>query len=142
MAWNIDDEKPLFSIGAVAEILSVKPRMLRLYEEHGLLLPNRSQTNRRQYSLKEIGYIAYLNYLNSVKKVNIAGLVEIQKILGKMSAELRQDFMNEVETEIQNLPLEAKKRFEEPDEVDYNKAIEEINLNKPLNDEIKKDINQ
>ncbi len=126
MSWKINEEKPLFTIGAVADILGIKHRMLRLYEENGLLLPNRSQTNRRQYSLKDIAHIAYLNYLNSVKKVNLSGLVEIQKILGKMTEEQTAQFMDEIEKEIQNLPKEEKKRFVDPSDVDFEKAKTEF----------------
>ena len=36
MPRSIDENKPLFTIGAVADILNIKPRMLRLYEEKGL----------------------------------------------------------------------------------------------------------
>ena len=37
MPRQIDPEKPLFTIGAVADILGIKPRMLRFYEERGLI---------------------------------------------------------------------------------------------------------
>ncbi|MBD3239906.1 MAG: MerR family DNA-binding transcriptional regulator, partial [Chitinivibrionales bacterium] len=48
---NIDPSKPYFTIGAVAEILGIKPRMLRVYEERGILTPSRTEGNRRLYSL-------------------------------------------------------------------------------------------
>ncbi len=126
MAWKIDENKSLFSIGTVAQILGVKPRMLRLYEEHGLLLPIRSDTNRRLYSLKDINFIAYLNYLSTVKKVNLAGITEIQRIIMRMPEDVRSSFMAEIEEIIHNLPSDRKIMFENPAEEEIEKALKEV----------------
>lgn len=108
---NIDPSKPYFTIGAVAEILGIKPRMLRVYEERGILTPSRTEGNRRLYSLNDIDVLAYVQYLTSVKKVNIAGVLEIQKILQKLDTRTRQAFMREIEEEIDRLPQEQRKAF-------------------------------
>jgi MerR family transcriptional regulator/heat shock protein HspR len=68
MSWKIEDNRAIFSIGTVADILGVKPRVLRLLEEHGFVKPERTQNNRRLYSLSDVNYIAYLAYLKTVKK--------------------------------------------------------------------------
>ncbi len=108
---NIDPSKPYFTIGAVAEILGIKPRMLRVYEERGILTPSRTEGNRRLYSLNDIDVLAYVQYLTSVKKVNIAGVLEIQKILQKLDLRTRQAFMKEIEEEIDRLPHDQRKAF-------------------------------
>lgn len=111
MPRAIDPSKPYFTIGAVAEILGVKPRMLRLYEERGLIAPSRTEGNRRLYSLNDIDVLAYVQYLTSVKKVNIAGVLEIQQILHKLDARTREAFMKEIEAEIDQLPHDERKAF-------------------------------
>ncbi len=111
MPRAIDPTKPYFTIGAVAEILGIKPRMLRVYEERGLLTPSRTEGNRRLFSLNDIDILAYVQYLTSVKKVNIAGVLEIQKILRKLDAATRHAFMKEIEDEIAELPQDQRKAF-------------------------------
>ena len=111
MPRQIDPNKPLFTISSVAEILGIKPRMLRLYEERGLISPSRTDGNRRLYSIKDIDILAYFQYLTMVKKVNIAGVLEIQKILKKLDEETRNTFMSEIEKEIDKLPKDKKDAF-------------------------------
>ncbi|MBD3419017.1 MAG: MerR family transcriptional regulator [Chitinivibrionales bacterium] len=116
MPRKIDSNKPLFAIGTVAEILNVKPRVLRFYEERGLIHPTRTDGNRRLYSLNDIDVLAYIQYLTTVKRVNISGVIEIQKLLKKLNEEARAQFMEEIEEEINLLPLEKKKAYTGEDE--------------------------
>jgi len=51
---KIDPNKPLYSIGTVAELIGTHPRTLRVYEENGIIIPQRTESNRRLYSLKDI----------------------------------------------------------------------------------------
>lgn len=111
MGRKIDEAQPLFTISAVADILKIKPRMLRHFEEKGLITPLRSSGNRRLYSLHDIDILSYVQYLVSVKRVNVAGVLEIQRILKRMVPEERAKFMREVETEIQALPENEKQAY-------------------------------
>ncbi|MBD3315363.1 MAG: MerR family transcriptional regulator [Chitinivibrionales bacterium] len=111
MPRQIDPNKPLFTIAAVGEILGIKPRMLRAYEERGLITPSRSDGNHRLYSLNDIDVLAYIHYLTYVKKVNTAGVHEIQRIVGKLDEETYTRFMEEVEREIESLPQDKKRAF-------------------------------
>lgn len=130
MPREIDPNKPLFNIGTVADILGVKHRVLRLYEDRGLINPTRTDGNRRLYSLKDIDILAYIQYLTTVKKVNIAGVLEIQEILKKLDEKTRNLFMKEVEEEIERLSLDQKKAFlgeEEKLEDEILKDVEKLN---------------
>src|SRR5580700_12209901 len=49
---NLD--KPLYTIGITAEILSTHTRTLMMYEHLGLVIPSRTATNRRLYSQRDI----------------------------------------------------------------------------------------
>ena len=113
MPRQIDPKQSLFSIGAVAEILGIKPRILRQYEDKGLILPTRSDSNRRLYSLNDIDVIAYIQYLRTVKKVNLSGVLEIQSLLMRLDEKTRNIIMKEVETAISNLPEKEKEEFVE-----------------------------
>ncbi|MFP4415917.1 MAG: MerR family transcriptional regulator [Fibrobacterota bacterium] len=116
MPRRIDPDKPLFTIGAVADILDIKPRMLRLFEERGLITPSRTEGNRRLYTLKDIDMLSYIQYLTLVKRVNMAGVREIQKLLAWMSDAERNRFMEEIERTIETLPLDQRKVYRGDDE--------------------------
>lgn len=44
----------VFPIGTVMELTDLSARQIRYYEEQGLILPKRSSTNRRLYSLNDV----------------------------------------------------------------------------------------
>ena len=114
MPRKIDPDKPLFTIGAVADILGIKPRMLRFYEERGLVEPSRTDGNRRLYSLKDIDLLAYIQYLTCVKKVNVSGVLEIQRILKMLDTNTHSQFMEQIDYEIEHLPADQKRAFSAP----------------------------
>lgn len=109
---NIDPDKPILPISTAAGILGIKPRMLRFYEERGIVAPMRSSGNRRLYSLKDLDILAYVQYLTAVKGVNVAGVLELQRILRRMKQATREAFMKEIQNEIDSLPDKAKKRYQ------------------------------
>ncbi len=123
---EIDPNKPLFTIGSVAEILCVKQRLLRLYEDRGLIRPSRTDGNRRLYSLKDIDVLAYIQYLTTVKKVNIAGVLEIQEILKKLDEKTRNQFMKEVEKEIEKLSKDQKRAYTGEEEILQNEIVKDV----------------
>jgi DNA-binding transcriptional MerR regulator len=55
------DERPVYSIGAVARMLSIPPATLRSWEErYGLVVPRRSAGGHRVYSREQIDQLRYL----------------------------------------------------------------------------------
>ena len=109
---NIDPDQPILPIGTAAELLGIKPRMLRFYEERGIVAPMRSTSNRRLYSMKDLDILAYVQYLSVVKGVNVAGVLEIQRILRRMKQATREAFMAEIHAEIEALSDTAKQRYQ------------------------------
>ncbi len=69
----LDETRPLYSIGMVAELLKVHPRTLRLYEQGGLLKPAR-RNNRRLYSNHDLKWIQTIRYLIHKRGLNREGL--------------------------------------------------------------------
>jgi MerR family transcriptional regulator/heat shock protein HspR len=114
---TIDPEKPILPISAAAEMLGIKPRMLRFYEERGIIAPMRSSGNRRLYSLKDLDILAYVHYLTVIKRVNVAGVLEIQRILRRMKIATRAAFMAEIHKEIELLPENTKQRYAGDDDL-------------------------
>ena len=138
MPRKIDPNLPVFSIGSVADILGIQPRMLRLYEEKGLVLPSRSGTNRRIYSLNDIDILAYIQYLTTVKKVNLAGVLEIQRLLLKMNEKDRNEFISEIESEIESLSTEKKHMFESGEDGVVEEILKTSEENETIREDLKK----
>lgn len=75
-----DDERgDFFTISIVSRKYDIHPQTLRLYEREGLLLPHRSEGNRRLYSREDLRRLKIILSLTRDLGVNLAG-VEI--ILG------------------------------------------------------------
>ena len=108
---DMDPNQPILPISVAANILGIKARMLRFYEERGIIAPMRSSGNRRLYSKKDLDILAYVQYLTIVKGVNVSGVLEIQRILRRMKQATREAFMEEIRREINSLPDTEKQRY-------------------------------
>ncbi len=82
----IDTEKPLAPLSSIADLLNVKQRTLKMYEEKGLL-PNKNSRVKKLYSLKDIRKIAFVHFLASGKRVNANGIKYINDILSNYVCE-------------------------------------------------------
>lgn len=107
----LDGKKGLFTIGVAAEIIGVEPRVLRIYEEKGLIQPLRSVGNRRLYSLEDLELLEYVHYMTHVRKVNLAGVKVILELLDKIPADVRKNEIASVEKAIDTLDRTSKKIF-------------------------------
>lgn len=119
---HIDPAMPLYNIGVVEDILKIPQRILRLYEEKGVITPSRSDSNRRLYSKRDIEKIEYIHFLTHIKKVNLAGVREIFHLLDKLKESEREALIADLEKEIKALS-EEKKRILKEGEAEVHKAI-------------------
>jgi MerR family transcriptional regulator/heat shock protein HspR len=74
-----------------AELVSVHPRTLRIYEGEGLVCPARTPTNIRLYSENDIRRVRWIRHLTQNLGVNLAGvrvLFELEERLGTRILEL------------------------------------------------------
>ena len=80
-----DPARPVYVISVAASILSVHPRTLRIYEEEGLVCPQR-RNNLRLYSEADIRRVRIIRFLTRRQGVNLAGVKVILQLeeLGKI----------------------------------------------------------
>jgi MerR family transcriptional regulator/heat shock protein HspR len=80
-----DPKRPRYFISIAAELASVHPRTLRIYEEEGLLCPQR-RNNLRLYSEADIQRVRIIRFLTRRQGVNLAGVKVILQLeeLGKI----------------------------------------------------------
>lgn len=89
---KINADKPIFTLSVAADILGLHPRTLRIYEEHGLVVPHRTQTQRRRYSQNDIKKFQFIQFLTRDRGVNLNGV----KIILLMLDELRKNLAEPV----------------------------------------------
>ena len=77
--------RPRYIISIAAELASCHPRTLRIYEEEGLLQPQR-RNNLRLYSEADIQRVRIIRFLTRRQRVNLAGVRVILQLeaLGKI----------------------------------------------------------
>ncbi len=80
-----DASRPVYLISVAAELVSVHPRTLRIYEGEGLVRPARTPTNIRLYSENDLRRVLWIRHLTQNLGVNLAGvrvLFELEERLG------------------------------------------------------------
>ena len=80
-----DASRPVYIISVAAELVSVHPRTLRIYEGEGLVRPARTPSNIRLYSENDLRRVLWIRHLTQNLGVNLAGvrvLFELEERLG------------------------------------------------------------
>jgi MerR family transcriptional regulator/heat shock protein HspR len=98
-----DDERgEFFTISIVSRKYDIHPQTLRLYEREGLLLPHRSEGNRRLYSREDLRRLKIILSLTRDLGVNLAGVEIILGMRDRMRTLQRQvqEFVQHVHEEI------------------------------------------
>ncbi|MBN6887270.1 MerR family transcriptional regulator [Cytobacillus horneckiae] len=94
---------PLFPIGIVMQLTELTARQIRYYEEHQLITPARTDTNRRLYSLNDIDKLLEIKDLID-QGVNMAGIKQLFTVkekqvldddLKKQEEKVRRDLSDE-----------------------------------------------
>ena len=85
----------VFPIGTVMKLTDLSARQIRYYEEQRLVIPERSETNRRLYSLNDV------DRLLEIKDYLADGLtiMAIQKIFNKNSNPVTKESVKETLTD-------------------------------------------
>lgn len=72
----MDQDKALYPIGIVAELLDLHPRTLRIYERECLIRPAR-RSGKRYYSNNDLRWLRCLRRLIHEEGLNIAGIKKL-----------------------------------------------------------------
>ncbi len=103
--------EPLFMISIVAQLLSIHPQTLRLYEREGFVKPSRTDGNTRLYSEQDIEQVKLIIRLTRELGVNLAGVEVILSMRGKME-EMQQE-INELRQFIDSELRQSRRAGEE-----------------------------
>lgn len=78
-----DKDRPLYMISVAAELAGVHPQTLRIYEQKGLVSPQRTRGNTRMYSQADIERLQLINELTD-EGINLAGVIHILDLKGRL----------------------------------------------------------
>ena len=74
MNITIKNTEPVYTIGVVAEQFNISVHSLRLYEAEGLIIPYKTKTGRRLYSVSDVNRIACIREMIENRGLNLAGI--------------------------------------------------------------------
>ncbi len=80
----IPSDRPIFTLSVAADLLGLHPRTLRIYEEKRLVVPARTEGNRRRYSQNDINRFQAIRLL-TVRGVNLEGVRIILDMAGELT---------------------------------------------------------
>lgn len=75
----LDEEKGLYSIGTVAELVGEHPETLRVWEKNGIIRPDRA-SYQRKYSNNDLLRLKFIKYLMDQRGLNIAGVKQMTEL--------------------------------------------------------------
>ena len=78
-----DKDRPLYMISVAAELAGVHPQTLRIYEQKGLVSPQRTRGNTRMYSQADIERLQLINELTD-EGIYLAGVIRILDLKGRL----------------------------------------------------------
>lgn len=87
----MDEERGVFMISVAAELASMHPQTLRMYEARGLIEPKRSAKNTRLYSQRDVERLRRIQRMTSEQGLNLAGVemvLRMEERVERMEAKL------------------------------------------------------
>jgi MerR family transcriptional regulator, heat shock protein HspR len=105
-----ENSRPVYMIYVAAELAGMHPQTLRIYEQRGMIEPNRSPKGTRLYSQEDVERLRRIQELTSQLGMNLAGVervFELEEELGQMrrrmdrlerrAEQVRKEFEDEID---------------------------------------------
>ncbi|WP_394795114.1 MerR family transcriptional regulator [Armatimonas sp.] len=74
------ENEPVYVISVAARLASLPCWVLRVLDQEGIVVPRRTDSNRRLYSDADIRTLAHVRHLTEERQVNIAGVKVILEL--------------------------------------------------------------
>ena len=113
------NDRPVYMISVAAELAGMHPQTLRIYEQRGLIEPNRSPKGTRLYSQEDVERLRRIQELTTQLGMNLAGVERVFELetelehmrrrmdrLERRADEMRQRMHDEVERVRRSLRFE------------------------------------
>ena len=89
---SVSAERGVFMISVAAELAEMHPQTLRMYEQRGLITPQRSPKGTRLYSQEDVDRLRRIQELTSELGMNLAGVervFELEAQIDRMTRRVR-----------------------------------------------------
>ena len=80
-----DETRPVYMISVAAELAGMHPQTLRIYEQRGLIEPNRSPKGTRLYSQEDVERLRRIQELTTQLGMNLAGVERVFELESELS---------------------------------------------------------
>ena len=107
------DERPRYMISVAADLVGMHPQTLRLYEQKGLVRPQRTAGNTRLYSEADIERLQLIQRLTNELGLNLAGVelvIRLEDELRKAHARIEK-LQRELREEVQNVHRQYRREL-------------------------------
>src|ERR671928_2206485 len=85
MADRHDRERGVYMISVAAELASMHPQTLRIYESRGLITPQRSPKGTRLYSQDDVERLRRIQEMTTEWGMNLAGVERVLELEEKLT---------------------------------------------------------
>jgi MerR family transcriptional regulator/heat shock protein HspR len=113
----VSDDRGVFMISVAAELAEMHPQTLRMYEQRGLIEPQRSPKGTRLYSQTDVERLRRIQEMTAELGMNLAGVervLELEEELERMTRRMRalerraERLRQEMELELERVRREAR----------------------------------
>ncbi len=103
------DDRPRYMISVAAELVGMHPQTLRMYEQKGLVQPQRTSGNTRLYSEADLERLRLIQKLTTQLGLNLAG---VEAVLGlEEQLQRMQARMERLEREMREAIEQVHKQY-------------------------------
>ena len=103
------DDRPRYMISVAAELVGMHPQTLRMYEQKGLVRPQRTAGNTRLYSDADLERLQLIQRLTTELGLNLAG---VEAVLGlEEQLQRMQSRMERLEREMRDAIEQVHKQY-------------------------------
>ena len=96
------DDRPRYMISVAADLVGMHPQTLRIYEQKGLVRPQRTSGNTRLYSETDLERLKLIQRLTTELGLNLAG---VEMVIGL------EDQMNRMQRRMERMEREMRERM-------------------------------
>ena len=109
MREQLMDDRPRYMISVAAELVGMHPQTLRMYEQKGLVQPQRTAGNTRLYSEADLERLRLIQKLTTQLGLNLAG---VEAVLGlEEQLQRMQARMERLERELSEAIQQVHKQY-------------------------------
>jgi MerR family transcriptional regulator, heat shock protein HspR len=87
---TVSDDRPRYMISVAADLVGMHPQTLRIYEQKGLVRPQRTAGNTRLYSDRDVDRLRLIQRLTGELGLNLAGVEHVLRLQDELQAMRRR----------------------------------------------------